>query len=134
MAGIKIENAPLSSKKSPPKITSLSWGQVDVDGTDSYRDVKLFPDGSRAWDWRETGTQHSPGIQIADVEELVKRRVKMVVLGCGVYGRLKVLQETLDFLKKHDVQVEVFKTKQAVEYYNKQRLKVPVGALIHTTC
>ncbi len=120
--------------KSAPQITALSWGRVEVDGSNIYKDVKLFPGGSRAWDWQETGTQHSPGIQIADVKELLEHGAKTIVLGCGVYGRLKVQQETLDFLKAKGIPVEVFKTKQAVEYYHKHRLKVPLGALVHTTC
>ena len=120
--------------KSAPQITSLSWGRVVVDENKSYRDVKLFPDGSRGWDWRETGTQHTPGIQIADVQELLEHGAEMIILGCGVYGRLKVMQETRDYLKKHGIPVEICPTKQAVEYYNEHRLKVPLGALIHTTC
>jgi len=124
----------MSSERKPPQVTSLSWGRVEIDGSALYKDVKLFPDGSRAWNWQETGTQHQPGIQVADVEELLCRGSKLIILGCGVYGRLKVQKETLDFLKEHDVEVKVLKTKQAVEYYNRQRLKVPTGALIHTTC
>ncbi|MFQ6606490.1 MAG: Mth938-like domain-containing protein [Fidelibacterota bacterium] len=121
-------------KKPAPQITSLSWGRVEVDNTSVYKDVKLFPGGSRAWDWRETGTQHHPGIQIADVEELLEHSVETIVFGCGVYGRLKVKQETLDFLKAKGIHVKIMKTKPAVEYYNQQRLKAVVGALIHTTC
>ena len=29
--------------------------------------AKLYPGGARAWDWRETGTRHRPGIQPADI-------------------------------------------------------------------
>jgi len=34
--------------------------------------AKLFPGGLREWDWRETGTRHVPGIQHADVQELIE--------------------------------------------------------------
>jgi hypothetical protein len=41
-----------------PKIASLSWGQMKVQGsTLTYKDCKVWPGGSRAWDWRETGTE-----------------------------------------------------------------------------
>ena len=45
-----------------------------------YKDAKLFPGGSREWNWRETGTEHVPGIQPADVQELLDHGAKVVVL------------------------------------------------------
>lgn len=42
---------------SSPEITSLSWGHMRVKGCSSgYKDCKVWPGGSRAWDWGETGT------------------------------------------------------------------------------
>jgi hypothetical protein len=54
-----------------PRITQLSWGRLEVDGDQTFKDAKLFPGGAREWDWRETGTHHVPGIQPADLEELL---------------------------------------------------------------
>ncbi|KAF6332362.1 adipogenesis associated Mth938 domain containing [Rhinolophus ferrumequinum] len=43
---------------SSPEIASLSWGQMKVQGsTKTYKDCKVWPGGSRDWDWRETGTE-----------------------------------------------------------------------------
>ena len=36
-----------------PFITNLRWGQIEVEGQ-GYKDAKLFPGGSREWDWRKT--------------------------------------------------------------------------------
>ena len=45
---------------SSPEIASLSWGHMQVKGcSSSYKDCKVWPGGSRAWDWRETGTDVS---------------------------------------------------------------------------
>lgn len=45
---------------SSPEISSLSWGHMKVKGcSSSYKDCKVWPGGSRAWDWRETGTDVS---------------------------------------------------------------------------
>jgi hypothetical protein len=66
-----------------PRITHLSWGQIDVemdDGVRHFKDVKLFPGGAREWNWRETGTDHVPGIQAADVDELLEHGAKVIVL------------------------------------------------------
>lgn len=45
---------------SSPEIQSLSWGHMKVKGcSSSYKDCKVWPGGSREWDWRETGTDVS---------------------------------------------------------------------------
>lgn len=76
---------------SSPEIASLSWGQMKVQGsTKTYKDCKVWPGGSRAWDWRETGTEHTPGVQPADVEEVVKKGVQTLVIGRGMSEALKV--------------------------------------------
>ncbi|XP_053791258.1 mth938 domain-containing protein isoform X2 [Vidua chalybeata] len=75
---------------SSPEIASLSWGQMKVKGcSTTYKDCKVWPGGSRTWDWRETGTNHSPGVQPADLEEVVKKGVKTVVIGRGMSEALQ---------------------------------------------
>ncbi len=118
-----------------PKITSLSWGVVKVEGfPNAFKDVKLFPGGAREWDWNETGTSHFPGIQLEDFEELLTHGATTLILSQGVYGRLKVAVHTLKILKEKGLEFHVLKTKEAVELYNQLRQKKPVGALIHSTC
>jgi hypothetical protein len=58
----------------PPRITHLSWGRIEVEGGRTFKDAKLWPGGVREWDWNETGTRHRPGVQPADVEELLDLR------------------------------------------------------------
>ena len=99
-----------------------------------YKDAKLFPGGSREWNWRETGTEHSSGIQPADVEELLDHNAKIVVLSRGMKECLHVPGETLDFLKERGVAAHVLPTTQPVYLYNELAEKGPVGGLFHTTC
>ena len=55
-----------------PRVHELDWGRVVVEGQPlPFKDVKLYPGGAREWDWNETGTHHLPGIQPADVKELL---------------------------------------------------------------
>jgi len=117
-----------------PRISALSWGRVEVDSLGVFKDVKTYPGGAREWDWNETGTRHSPGIQPADVQELLSRGASVVVLGVGMLGRLKVQRETLEMLGAEGVPVHVLKTNRAVGLYNELREREPVGALFHTTC
>jgi hypothetical protein len=120
---------------SSPRIAHLSWGRLDVEGEDgSFKDVKLFPGGVREWDWNETGTSHEPGIQPADVEELLDHGATVVILGKGFYERLQVCRETLQELEERNVPVHVEQTEEAVRLYNELGKSKKVGALIHSTC
>ncbi len=124
-----IETTPCS-----PRIVHISWGCVKVEGHPPFKDAKVFPGGARAWDWRKTGTHHKPGIQQADVEELIERGAVAVVLSKGIWERLQVCPETLELLAETGVEVDVLQTEAAVERFNELRESVPVGALIHSTC
>jgi len=118
-----------------PRIKHVSWGQLEVEGrAEPYKDAKLFPGGSREWNWRDTGMAHRPGIQIADVQELLDHGAKIIVLSRGMAECLQVPRETLDFLKTAGVTVHVLPTKEAAALYNKLAESEAVGGLFHTTC
>ena len=118
-----------------PTITSISWGAVRVEGIDApFKDAKLYPGGAREWDWNETGTRHVPGIQPADLEELLDRGARHVVLSKGMHQRLRVRPEALERLRAAGVEYDVLETKAAVARYNELAENCPVGALIHSTC
>jgi hypothetical protein len=117
-----------------PRILSLSWGHIEVEGYPPFKDVKIFPGGAREWDWRETRTRHVPGIQPADVQELMEHGARAVVLSKGIWKRLQVCPETLEVLAKNGIQVEVLQTEDAVERFNDLRDSIAVGGLFHSTC
>jgi hypothetical protein len=117
-----------------PRISSLSWGHIEVEGYSPFKDVKIFPGGAREWDWRETRTRHVPGIQPADVQELIEHGARAVVLSKGIWKRLQVCPETLEVLAKNGIQVEVLQTEDAVERFNELRDSIAVGGLFHSTC
>jgi hypothetical protein len=118
-----------------PKVTHLSWGRLEVEGADGpFKDAKLFPGGTRAWDWKETGTSHDPGIQPADVEELLERGATAVVLSRGFHERLGVTRDALRMLEDRGVAVHVRQTEEAIQLYNELVETERVGALIHSTC
>jgi len=72
-----------------------------------------------------------PGIQPADVRELIEHEAKAVVLSIGIWQRLKVCPETLELLAENDIQVEVLQTENAVKRFNALREKMLVGGLFH---
>lgn len=117
-----------------PKITHISWGHMDVEGLGSGRDFKLYPGGGRTWDWSETDTHHVPGIQPADVEELLEHGSEVVVLSRGMHLVLQTCPETLALLEAKGIPVHVEETKAAVELYNRLAETRKVGGLFHSTC
>jgi hypothetical protein len=118
-----------------PRINHFEWGRLDVEGYDApFKDAKLYPGGAREWDWSETGTRHEPGIQPADVTELLEHGATVLVLSKGVHERLLTCAETLDLLRKKGIATHVLQTEAAVEEYNRLADSQAVGALIHSTC
>jgi hypothetical protein len=118
-----------------PKITYLAWGELQTADGHTFKDVKLWPGGAREWDWNEYGTHHQPGIQPAEVDELIKHGAEIVILSKGQIERLQVMDETLDKLAAAGIEAEVLETNRAVERYNQLVDEGrAVGALIHSTC
>jgi hypothetical protein len=108
---------------------------VQVEGSEHpFRDAKLFPGGAREWDWTETGTHHRPGVQPADLEELLERGATTIVLSRGMLKQLRVPSATREWLEGHGIELHVLETDEAVDRYNELRKTVAVGALIHSTC
>jgi hypothetical protein len=124
----------MEEEATSPRITHVSWGRLEVEGQQVFKDAKLFPGGAREWDWRETGTEHAPGIQPADVEELLERGVKTVVLSRGMQERLQVCSETVALLKAGGIATHILQTEEAVRRYNELRERERVGGLFHSTC
>ncbi|XP_059786707.1 mth938 domain-containing protein isoform X2 [Balaenoptera ricei] len=79
--------------------------------------------------------QHSPGVQPADVEEVVEKGVQILVIGRGMSEALKVPLSTVEYLKKKGIDVRVLQTEQAVKEYNALVTQgIRVGGVFHSTC
>jgi hypothetical protein len=118
-----------------PRIRSVSWGRMEVEGLGAGKDFRLYPGGGREWDWAETGMRHSPGIQPADVAELLAYGATAVVLSRGMQERLEVDPRTLEALDARSVTVHVAETRAAVAVYNGLVDDgVAVAGLFHSTC
>ncbi|MFV0439644.1 MAG: MTH938/NDUFAF3 family protein [Desulfopila sp.] len=123
------------TEKASPVIRKIAWGRIETDLLGQSRDVKLWPGGGRAWDWNESGTSHSRGVQVEDVKELVEHGARVVVLTRGMLLRLRVPDKVKHYLEKQNVEVVIVSTKEGVQLYNDYAARnVPVGGLFHTTC
>jgi hypothetical protein len=131
LAGMETVGRP---DKRPPRILEISWGRMQAEGLGAGKDFKLYPGGGRAWDWAETGTRHAPGIQPADVEELLAHGAAAVVLSQGMNCQLQVHPATYRYLEQRSVTVQVAETREAVKIYNELAHGMLVAGLFHTTC
>ena len=121
-----------------PHIDSIKWGAIQVSDDNKeiqvYHNVKIWPTKSCKWNWKETGTQHVPGIQIADVREFIDM-VDIVILTRGMSLALQVPQATIDYVKKQGKQCYVGQTEEMIILYNQlSAAGKKVGGLFHSTC
>lgn len=119
-------------------ITDLAWGQMEVTingEAQHFKDCKLWPGGAREWRWEETGTHHNPGIQSADIEEVLTHEVEAIVMGRGQLGRLNVGAETKALLRERGISYHIEKTQKAVALFNElSQAGKRVGGVFHSTC
>lgn len=128
------EKTPMGERVSSPRIVHLSWGRIRVEHGGIFKDAKLYPGGACEWNWNETGTAHDPGIQPADVLELLDHGSTVVILSRGMNERLQVQPETLRMLEERGIEFHVLQTRDAVRLYNELQDLHPVGGLFHSTC
>jgi len=117
-----------------PRVLDLSWGRMEVEGLGVGKDFKLYPGGGRLWDWGLSGTQHEPGIQRRDVDDLLNNGATVVVLSQGLQELLQVPRSTIEYLEERSIVVHVAPTREAVRIYNELAETMTVGGLFHSTC
>ena len=123
-----------------PQLTQV-WGSVTcvyADGTaHRFKDAKVYPGRCEAWDWDANvpPTRHQPGIQVADIREVLATDVEFVVLSKGVNGKLECQPSVLEACKAADVEVIHELTPVAVQRFNElAAAHRRVGGVFHSTC
>jgi hypothetical protein len=103
--------------------------------TQHFKDCKVWSGGAKAWDWSITGTHHQPGIQLADIEEILDQGVEVMILSRGMELMLHTCSETEAILQSCGIAYHIEETRQAVALFNKlvQQGK-RVGGIFHSTC
>ena len=119
-------------------IKKLTWGSIEVQigkETQTFRDCKVWPEGAESWEWDETGTHHKPGIQPADIEDILNKDIDVLIMSRGRMLRLEVCPETIALLKAHKIEYHFEETAKAVALFNRLITKDrKVGGIFHTTC
>lgn len=111
-------------------IESYDFGKIIIDGRSYTSDVIVFPDRvDDSW-WRKKGHK----LCIGDIKEIVEAKPEVLVVGTGYYGRMKILSETLEYLKSNGIEVMSNKTEDACEAFNRLSKTKKVVAALHLTC
>lgn len=109
-------------------IEEYDFGKIVIEGKEYTSDVILSQDGIDSW-WRKT----SHNVEPADIEKVVAKKPKLMIIGNGHEGCMKVPEETIDWIKDQGIEVSVELTKDAVNTYNKKAGEGVIG-LLHLTC
>ncbi|MFX1441186.1 MAG: Mth938-like domain-containing protein [Promethearchaeota archaeon] len=112
------------------RIDDYRFGRIVVNGREYTNDVIIFPDHVESDWWRKRGHE----LCVEDLSSVLDFRPRMLIVGTGNYGRMKVLSETTSILKDVGCELIERKTKEACELYNARRNGDGVVACLHLTC
>lgn len=113
-----------------PRIESYRFGRIKVDGQVYDRDLILTPDEVVSGWWRAEG--HS--LTADDLVKALAAKPRVLVIGTGSFGRMRVPDETRECLQASGIGVIAQSTDTACETYNRLCQVQRVVAALHLTC
>ena len=117
------------------KVDSFSFGSIVIDGKKYGRDILVFPDGTvrqrKGGFWRFG----SHAIKREEIEELVKAKPEVVVVGTGTSAKARLARDAELWAKEAKVELMTAPSREAVDRVNRLLAEGKrVSALIHITC
>ncbi len=112
------------------RIDNYRFGSIIVDGREYKNDVIILSDHIESDWWRRSGHE----LCVEDLASVLEFGPRMLIVGTGHNGRMKVLDETADRLREIGCELVVKKSKEACEVYNARRDEDRVVACLHLTC
>jgi len=111
-------------------IQDFGWGQIVVDGQTYDRDLILLPEGIVPEWWRREG--HI--LRVSDLDAVFAAQPDVLVVGCGVYRRLRVPKETRQALADAGIELIALPTAKACAAYGELAQEKRAAAALHLTC
>ena len=112
------------------RISHYSFGRAVIDGREYAKDVIVFPDRVESPWWRREG--HS--LCLDDLESVLAAALRLLIVGTGSSGVMRVPPETLAELESRGIQVRALRTAEAVRLFNDLEDGAGVVAALHLTC
>ena len=114
----------------PPEIQVFRFGRIVIDNVVYNRDVIIFPDKVRT-DWRR---RDGHNLALEDLVEVLEGNPETIILGRGVFGRMKVSDDIRELITERGIELIVFRTEGARKAYNELRERRRVIAALHLSC
>ncbi|NIR31805.1 MAG: hypothetical protein GWN84_21315 [Gammaproteobacteria bacterium] len=111
-------------------ITEYRFGHICVDDEAHDKDVVIYPDRVYGPWWRKEGHR----LDADDLEAVFAARPRVLIVGTGYYGNMKVPEETRRSIESHGIELHVARTPEAVDLFNTMREAADVVAALHLTC
>ncbi len=112
-------------------VDDYEFGRIVVGGKEYRSDVVVGEEVIVENWWRKEGHR----VCVDDLGWIEKADAEVVVFGTGAYGRVKVDEDVVSFLKERGVQVLILPSKEAVEKFNElKRSGRKVVLAVHLTC
>ena len=112
-------------------IERYSFGTIQINNKSFSRDLIIFPEEVIPNWWRKEGHL----LHLEDLQEIVKRKPKILIIGTGYNGIMKVPKNLTRHLEKLGIKTIVKTSKEAVNEYNTfVKRKENVAAALHLTC
>jgi hypothetical protein len=113
-----------------PEVESYGFGHMVVDGEKYTDDLILLPGRVVSNWWRDQGHR----LSVADLDEVFDAQPKVLVVGTGANGVMKVPDETRQAVRDAGIELEVARTDQAWKRYNELKDGRAVAGAFHLTC
>ncbi len=113
------------------QISDYKFGTIAIEDETYTSDVIISPEQVIDHWWRKQG--HN--LDISDLDDILKAKPDMLIIGTGYYGRMQVADETRQYLEQRGIKVHQAKTGDAVTEFNAlQKECARIVAALHLTC
>jgi hypothetical protein len=111
-------------------INDYRFGKIIINDQPYNKDLIIFSDRILPNWWRE----HGHSLTMADLNEVVAVKPKVLIIGTGMYGRIKIQDKIPQHLKSLNIEIIAVRTGKACQIYNQKKAENDVIAALHLTC
>ena len=113
------------------RIKSYEFGRIEINGTVYTSDIIIYDDHVKSSWWRKEGHY----LQIEDIEEILKVKPDVIIIGTGKFDTMKVSNEVKKELKSRGVEAVYANTDGACCRHNEiSGSGKKVVTALHLTC
>ncbi len=112
------------------KIESYGFGKMVYGGKTYRSDLIIYPDRVDPSWWRQQGHL----LQMEDLEEILKEKPGILIIGTGYMGVMKVPATLKEQLENIGIEFYAERSRKAVKHFNSVYKTKKVIAAFHLTC